>query len=449
MAIHRIAMAQASPRAVSVFRRLGPPVISKQAAFRMSSQAAPLDNERTNSIPIPKRGGPLGHRRKKHFNVYKQGAPTAQAVPLLEHRRTKSFKIRKHSAFPTADQPSPSSTLGSPISYQTTGSNIDISQGFKRRTDYSYDGQWRRGKDVSCPKSDPTQESDARESSAHEQRNPIVDGINLPAARNRSAMGKLPEKAIRYDPNPWADRGQDAPSDLEPMNHSTEPKVSASTVDALRGQSRKKDLLKPTLRDNAIETHTRKKLHLRKIHNWAMQTPKQILARKLHDTNNRDNNAKAFSTSTRRSNPSSARPTAPEPISVDQFHRLADHYIDALVSKLEELQEERREVDCEYSAGVLNLDFPPAGTYVFNKQPPNKQIWLSSPISGPKRYDYVLMSPASPEISDQSSGGDGAAKSGAGIEEAEKKGEWMYLRDGSTLTELLKEELGVDMDEEG
>ena len=28
------------------------------------------------------------------------------------------------------------------------------------------------------------------------------------------------------------------------------------------------------------------------------------------------------------------------------------------------------------------------GTYVINKQSPNRQIWLSSPVSGPKRYDF-------------------------------------------------------------
>ena len=37
---------------------------------------------------------------------------------------------------------------------------------------------------------------------------------------------------------------------------------------------------------------------------------------------------------------------------------------------------------------------PNVGTYVINKQTPNKQIWLSSPISGPKRYDlsnFILL----------------------------------------------------------
>ncbi|KAL8736452.1 MAG: hypothetical protein Q9166_000244 [cf. Caloplaca sp. 2 TL-2023] len=157
---------------------------------------------------------------------------------------------------------------------------------------------------------------------------------------------------------------------------------------------------------------------------------------------------KTFSTSSRQSSPTPPAPSAPEPISIDQFHRLADDYIDNLVAKLEELQEERRDVDCEYSAGVLNLDFPPAGTYVFNKQPPNKQIWLSSPISGPKRYDYVVTSSNLPETSDASSGGDGAARGGAGVGGEEKKGEWVYLREGSTLSELLRKELGVEMDDQ-
>ena len=113
----------------------------------------------------------------------------------------------------------------------------------------------------------------------------------------------------------------------------------------------------------------------------------------------------------------------PSPLSIDQFHLLSDTYIDALVARLEEMQEEREEIDVEYSAGVLTLIFPPVGTYVLNKQPPNKQIWLSSPISGPKRYDWVETGPV------------------------EGRGTWMYLRDGSTLTSLLAEEIGVKMED--
>ena len=76
---------------------------------------------------------------------------------------------------------------------------------------------------------------------------------------------------------------------------------------------------------------------------------------------------------------------------------------------------------------MLNISFPPVGTYVLNKQPPNKQIWLSSPTSGPKRFDYVV--------------------SGESMNEKEGSGsyDWVYLRDGTRLSELLRKELGVDM----
>ena len=80
---------------------------------------------------------------------------------------------------------------------------------------------------------------------------------------------------------------------------------------------------------------------------------------------------------------------------------------------------------------MLTLTLPPAGTYVLNKQPPNKQIWLSSPISGPKRYDWVVKG----EGMDQ--------KEGCGI------GEWVYLRDGSTLSELVRREMGVVISADG
>lgn len=69
------------------------------------------------------------------------------------------------------------------------------------------------------------------------------------------------------------------------------------------------------------------------------------------------------------------------------------------------------------------------GTYVINKQPPNRQIWLSSPVSGPKRFDWVVL-------------GEGMNdKEGSGA------GDWVYLRDGSSLGEILRKELGVDVRE--
>lgn len=45
--------------------------------------------------------------------------------------------------------------------------------------------------------------------------------------------------------------------------------------------------------------------------------------------------------------------------------------------------------DVDYSQGVLTLAFgEPFGSYVLNTQTPNRQIWLSSPVSGPARYSW-------------------------------------------------------------
>ena len=49
-----------------------------------------------------------------------------------------------------------------------------------------------------------------------------------------------------------------------------------------------------------------------------------------------------------------------------------------------------QDYDIEYSDGVLTMKLGGNhGTYVINKQTPNRQIWLSSPTSGPKRYDFT------------------------------------------------------------
>jgi frataxin len=75
----------------------------------------------------------------------------------------------------------------------------------------------------------------------------------------------------------------------------------------------------------------------------------------------------------------------------------------------------------------MTIELSDKGSYVLNKQPPNKQIWLSSPISGPKRYDWVVTG----ESMNQ--------KEGSGL------GEWIYLRDGSKLSDLLRKEIGVEI----
>ncbi|KAF2093243.1 Frataxin [Rhizodiscina lignyota] len=116
----------------------------------------------------------------------------------------------------------------------------------------------------------------------------------------------------------------------------------------------------------------------------------------------------------------------PADITYEEFHSLADAYLEELLQRVEKMQEGNEGIDVEYSAGVMTIELADKGSYVINKQPPNKQIWLSSPISGPKRFDWVVVG----ESMNQ--------KEGSG------SGEWVYLRDGSRLSDLLRKEVGVE-----
>ncbi|KAH9890908.1 Frataxin [Cubamyces lactineus] len=113
----------------------------------------------------------------------------------------------------------------------------------------------------------------------------------------------------------------------------------------------------------------------------------------------------------------------PSALPMHLYHQYADATMDTMLESLENLLDEMGdpESEVEYSSGVLTLKLGSKGTYVINKQPPNKQIWLSSPFSGPKRYDYV-----------------------------EEQDDWVYSRDGRSLSDLLNQELsdafGRDID---
>ncbi|GAB2242594.1 hypothetical protein Droror1_Dr00019369 [Drosera rotundifolia] len=96
----------------------------------------------------------------------------------------------------------------------------------------------------------------------------------------------------------------------------------------------------------------------------------------------------------------------------DEFHQLADSTIHDLQQNLEEYGD-RIQIDgfdVDYGNQVLTLKLGDLGTYVLNKQTPNRQIWLSSPVSGPSRFDW--------ERSDQA---------------------WVYQRNKWNLSRLLEE----------
>ncbi|OVA07966.1 Frataxin/CyaY [Macleaya cordata] len=80
----------------------------------------------------------------------------------------------------------------------------------------------------------------------------------------------------------------------------------------------------------------------------------------------------------------------------DEFHSLADSTIHDLQEKFEEYGDSVQidGFDVDYGNQVLTLKLGSLGTYVLNKQTPNRQIWLSSPLSGPSRFDWDSSSQA-------------------------------------------------------
>ena len=97
------------------------------------------------------------------------------------------------------------------------------------------------------------------------------------------------------------------------------------------------------------------------------------------------------------------------------FHRAADEMLGNLQDRVEQWGEEASgldDFDFSAEAGVVTISLGEQGTYVINKQGPNKQIWMSSPFSGPLRYDFDI-----------------------------DKKQWVYQRDGHRLHERLVEEL--------
>jgi len=107
-----------------------------------------------------------------------------------------------------------------------------------------------------------------------------------------------------------------------------------------------------------------------------------------------------------------------------EYHRIADETLEDIQDSVETALEDLgvADFDVTYASGVLTMVLPPHGTYVLNKQTPNRQIWWSSPKSGPRRYEY-------------------------------DSGEWVFTRDelqSTTLVKTLKDEMyeiyAVDLD---
>lgn len=111
-----------------------------------------------------------------------------------------------------------------------------------------------------------------------------------------------------------------------------------------------------------------------------------------------------------------------------KYNTAADSFLEHIEGVIDSLDLEAVE-DINCSGGVLTLETTSHGTFVLNKQAPNVQLWLSSPVSGPHHYDMVVTSiPAA-------TGGKEKAQ------EEEETVTWICDHDGHNLREKLEAEL--------
>jgi frataxin len=70
------------------------------------------------------------------------------------------------------------------------------------------------------------------------------------------------------------------------------------------------------------------------------------------------------------------------------FDRRADELLEDMMDALEALEETAGPAfELDYAMGVLTMILDENTTYVLNKQRPNRQVWMSSPQSGPRRFE--------------------------------------------------------------
>ncbi|CEO96273.1 ferroxidase [Plasmodiophora brassicae] len=91
----------------------------------------------------------------------------------------------------------------------------------------------------------------------------------------------------------------------------------------------------------------------------------------------------------------------PQNIDEGTFHGIADDTLHAIDEALTDSDVPPSAMDVQLTDGVLTIGLTDSGTWVLNKQTPNRQLWLSSPISGPKRFDYLPNSKAWADTRDQ------------------------------------------------
>lgn len=69
-----------------------------------------------------------------------------------------------------------------------------------------------------------------------------------------------------------------------------------------------------------------------------------------------------------------------------RFTTLADEVLEHLSDAIDDALGDRIDVDIQ--GGILTLALSGGGQYIINKHAPNREIWLSSPVSGAMHFGY-------------------------------------------------------------
>lgn len=70
-----------------------------------------------------------------------------------------------------------------------------------------------------------------------------------------------------------------------------------------------------------------------------------------------------------------------------RFSTLADERLERIGDVVDEVLGDH--IDADYQGGILTLSLESGGQYIINKHAPNREIWLSSPVSGAIHFAYV------------------------------------------------------------
>lgn len=97
---------------------------------------------------------------------------------------------------------------------------------------------------------------------------------------------------------------------------------------------------------------------------------------------------------------------------------MADETLESILNSAIALEEKHDDLETELASGVLTIKFERSNkSWVINKQTPNRQIWVSSPLSGPARFEL-------------------------------EEGIWRHTRDSTRLSHLLRAELNLEYDDQ-